>query len=120
MVARSRSSVQRLRARSSVTCFAAYAALAVTFWIAGALAYWQGADGAARVLGIFYLPSLALPLVGRGRLAGVPVESVIWWWWFVAQAIVASLAICLYPYDRAPRTMPPRGTMPTRRPVSVS
>ena len=30
----------------------------------------------------------ALPVVGRGQLAGVPVDSVVWWWWFGAQAIV--------------------------------
>ena len=120
MATRNRQSAQRVRARSSVVCFAAYAALTLSFWIAGALAYWHGADGAARLLGLLYLPSLALPVVGQGQLAGVPVGSVIWWWWFAAQAVVAALAICLYPYDRAPRTAFPRGIARTRRAISVT
>jgi hypothetical protein len=120
MATPNRRSAQRVRARSSVACFAAYAALTMSFWIAGAVAYWRGAEGAARLLGLLYLPSLALPVVGRGDLVGVPVESAIWWWWFAAQAIVAALAICLYPYDRAPRTAVHRGIARTRRAASVT
>ncbi len=120
MAVRSGSSVQRLRARSSAVCFGVYAGLACTFWAAGVIAYWQGADGAARLLGLLYLPSLALPVIGRGRLAGVPVESLLWWWWFAAQVAVAWLAIWLYPYERAPHPVVPRLAGRSRSPVSVS
>lgn len=120
MALRSGSPLQRLRARSSLACFATYAVLAAAFWAAGALAYWRGASGAARLLGLLYLPSLALPVIGRGQLAGVPVDSSVWWWWFVAQVAVAALAIWLYPYDRVPRTAVAPSLGRTRLPLSVS
>lgn len=109
----------RLRARTSIVCFIMYGLLAISFWAAGSLAYWRAGSGAERLLGLLYLPSLALPVVGRGSLAGLPVESALWWWWFAAQALVAGIAICLYPYDRAPRarSAPARGR--SRLPVSV-
>jgi hypothetical protein len=113
------SPVQRLRARSSVACFGLYALLSGSFWIAGALAFWRGGSGAGRLLGVLFLPSLALPVVGRGELAGVPVDSVVWWWWFAAQAAVAALAIWLYPYDRVPRTGLPSTLGQPRLPASV-
>lgn len=120
MTVRTGSSSQRLRARSSIVCFVAYALLAASFWAAGTLAFWRGATGAARVLGVLYLPSLALPVVGRGELAGLPVASSLWWWWFGAQAVVAALAIWLYPYDRASRASPAPSLGRARFPVSVS
>jgi hypothetical protein len=120
MVRRSGSPLQRLRARSSGACFAVYALLAASFWAAGVLAYWRGASGAARLLGLLYLPSLALPVVGRGQLVGIAVGSTVWWWWFGAQAVIAALAICLYPYDRASRPTFAPSIRRSRLPVSVS
>jgi hypothetical protein len=119
MFRRNRAQMDRLRARSSVACFGVYALLALSFWVAGTIAYWRGATGTARALGLLFLPSLALPLVGRGELAGLPVESSVWWWWFAAQVAVAATAIWLYPYDRVPRTAvaPPLGG--GRVPVSL-
>jgi hypothetical protein len=111
--------MRRWRARTSIACFVTYALLALTFWGAGALAYWRAGGGAERLLGLLYLPSLALPVVGRGELVGVPVDSAVWWWWFAAQAAVAATGMWLYPYDRAPRAplFSPLGT--ARSPVSV-
>lgn len=120
MAAPSGPSLRRLRARSSFVCFGVYAGLAASFWAAGVMAYWQGASGAARLLGVLFLPSLALPVVGRGRLAGVPVESLVWWWWFGAQIAVAWLAIWLYPYERPARPAIPRPPGRSRLPVSAS
>lgn len=117
MVDRSDSPIARMRARSAAALFVVYTGLAVSFWAAGVLAYWHGARGAARLLGLAYLPSLALPLVGRGRLAGIPVGSVVWWWWFAAQVVVAGVAIWLYPYDRPSNV--PRLAAPRRHPVST-
>jgi hypothetical protein len=83
--------------------FVLFALLTLSFWAVGAVAYLHGHSGPARFLGLLYLPSLALPVIGRGRIAGIPVDSMVWWWWFAIQTIVVSAAIWLFPYDRSPR-----------------
>ncbi len=76
-----------------------YVVAVVSFWIAGVATYLRDFDGLSRFLGFLYVPILALPLIGHGRILGMPAHSPIWWWWFGAQLMIGTAAIWMYPYE---------------------
>jgi hypothetical protein len=65
------------------------------FWISGALTFAVNFTGAARLLGLAYLPILALPLMGTESLAGFEVRGFLWWVWFAFDMILAWLLIAV-------------------------
>ncbi len=88
------------RARVSAVLGGLYILAAVTFWAAGAATYMSAFTGAARFLGLLYVPILLLPFVAHGS-AGV--HGSLWIWWFAAQLALGAAAVWIYPYDRRAR-----------------
>ncbi len=104
----------RARTRASVCLAILYAVSVVSFWLFGIAAYAQGFNGPARLLGILYLPTLLLPAIGRGSVAGIAVHSQIWLWWFACQFVLALSAATISPRERR-RHPAPRVLVPARR-----
>lgn len=73
----------------------AYILTSGAFWVCGSVAFATQFSGLARLLGLAYLPILALPLCGKGTLAGFAVKSFMWWVWFAFDVLLASLLIVL-------------------------
>lgn len=48
-------------------------------FVASVLAYWNNYDGLAQLAGFFFLPFLALPIIGEGHLWGMALDSFVWW-----------------------------------------
>ena len=90
----------RARANLAVVLAIAYVIAVIGFWIAGVTAYTQAFHGPVRLLGLLYLPILALPVAGRGELMGVAVRSPVWLWWFAAQVALGAGTIWAFPFDR--------------------
>ena len=61
-----------------------------SFWLFGTLAYFLNFSGVIRFAGILFLPILALPVVGKGEVAGVQVDGPVWWWWFALSLVLAA------------------------------
>ncbi|MGH2596345.1 MAG: hypothetical protein ACRDH7_10335 [Actinomycetota bacterium] len=105
-----------LRAGLAVILAILYGISVLSFWLAGAIAYLEGFHGPARFLGFAYVPSLLLPIVGRGEIAGIDVRSPVWVWWFVVQLALAFGAVWIYPHEhvsrRALRQVSPRAVRP--------
>ncbi|MBI2237237.1 MAG: hypothetical protein HYU54_01750 [Actinobacteria bacterium] len=68
-----------------------------SFWVAGFVAYFRHFSGPARLLGLLFFPTLALPFVGRGTVAGIPADSFFWWGWFALHLALAGAAMLVYP-----------------------
>jgi hypothetical protein len=100
MVARTQPRSTRARAKLAVVLAIFYLVTVAGFWIAGALAYVDGFHGPVRLLGLLYVPILALPVTGHGALAGLAVRSPIWLWWFGLQVVLAVATIGVFPFDR--------------------
>jgi hypothetical protein len=77
-----------------------YVISVVSFWLFGIAAYAQEFSGPARLLGILYLPTLLLPAIGRGSVAGITVHNQLWFWWFGCQFALALGAATLSPRRR--------------------
>jgi hypothetical protein len=97
-----------IRSRAAGFLAAGYAVAFMTFWVAGAAAYAVSGDGLSRLAGLVYFPILLLPIVGRGMLGGLEIESAIWFWWFGLQMLLGATAIWLYPYEPMRRRQPRR------------
>jgi hypothetical protein len=70
-------------------CMALWFIGGALFWIAGFAAYFNNFEGLARFAGLFLIPTLALPLIGKGTIAEVAVRGFYWWGWFVALIVLA-------------------------------
>ena len=116
-MAEARARSLRIRSRLAGLFAAGYVVALVSFWVMGAAAYLRWMQGPSRLLGLAYFPILLLPIVGRGTLGGLHVQSSIWVWWFALQMALGTAAIWLYPYERRLRRprleQPPAGA--TRR-----
>lgn len=98
----------RMRSRAAGLFAAGYVVALGSFWVMGAAAYFQSAQGPSRLLGLAYFPILLLPFIGRGALGGLHVHSAIWAWWFALQMALGTAAIWLYPYERRRHRRPHR------------
>lgn len=82
-----------------------------SFWVAGFVAYFRHFSGPARLLGLLFFPTLALPFVGRGTVAGIPADSFFWWGWFALHLALAGAAMLVYPRgDNGPDRGPGPGS----------
>ena len=93
----------RMRSRAAGLCAAGYVVALTSFWAMGAAAYLRWGQGPSRLLGLAYFPILLLPIVGRGTLGSLQVQSSIWVWWFALQMGLGTAAFWLYPYERRRR-----------------
>jgi hypothetical protein len=80
-----------------------YFLTALLFWAYGFLAYYQNLRGLVRYVGAFFLPILALPVVGRGDIGGHDVRSVLWLAWFALEVALGFGVVLL----RLPPTAAP-------------
>lgn len=60
------------------------------WWIGGFAAYFNNFQGLAKFAGLFLVPILALPLIGKGTIADVAVRGFYWWGW---AAVVLACAL---------------------------
>jgi hypothetical protein len=82
----------------------AYVLTVVSFWVFGALAYFINLSGAWRLAGLLLLPILALPIVGRGEVAFIQVDSDVWWWWSALSFVLAAAMLATWPSRSDART----------------
>jgi hypothetical protein len=81
---------------TTVTVEAAYFLTNALLWVYGFLAYYRNFGGVFRFLGVFYLPILALPIVGRGEIGGHDVRSILWIAWVTLEVGLALAVILVH------------------------
>lgn len=71
-----------VRAAAAVAFAVLWFGSGVVLWIGAFLAYFNNFTGLAKFAGLFLIPMLALPIVGKGTIApSIHIAVHTYWWW---------------------------------------